>query len=608
MVQEQRLSELLVEFAHTLATDYSTQGILDHLTTRILEVVPVTGAGVMLMGRDTDMHFASASDDVLLQIESLQIELGEGPCLEAYRTGQRVLVPDLNVDERFRRFSPRAVEKGLAAVFSFPMRVDGGRIGAADLYLDEPGMLSEADATAGQILADVAAAYIVNARGRDASQETERELRYRALHDPLTDLPNRTLLHDRITHAVDRSRRSHGVPAVLFIDLDRFKEVNDSLGHRAGDQLLVAVARRLHDTLRPGDTLARVGGDEFVVLCDELNDAGQAVTMAQRVTGELAKPFLIGGEEVAITASVGIAIARVGHETPDTLIQDADIAMYRAKQRGGGSYETIDESIRVQAAHRLRGEDALRRAVESGEMRLVYQPIFSVPDGGIRGVEALVRWEHPDRGLLAPGEFVPLAEETGLIVPIGLWVLNAACMALKRWGSKIPRPIIAVNVSAVQLTRSDFPAAVRSVLRQHDTDPAEICLEVTETVLMDDDGRVVRALEELKEIGVTLAIDDFGTGYCCLTYLRRFPVDQVKIDRSFVEGLGSDSQDTAIVSAVTNLAHDLGLTVVAEGVETEQQLRMVGEIGCDLVQGYHLSFPLEAAGIDALMASMPGEG
>jgi len=608
VVQEQRLSELLVEFAHTLATDYSTQGILDHLTTRILEVVPVTGAGVMLMGRDTDMHFASASDDVLLQIESLQIELGEGPCLEAYRTGQRVLVPDLNVDERFRRFSPRAVEKGLAAVFSFPMRADGGRIGAADLYLDEPGTLSEADATAGQILADVAAAYILNARGRDASQETERELRYRALHDPLTDLPNRTLLHDRITHAVDRSRRSHGVPAVLFIDLDRFKEVNDSLGHRAGDQLLVAVARRLHDTLRPGDTLARVGGDEFVVLCDELNDAGQAVTMAQRVTGELAKPFLIGGEEVAITASVGIAIARVGHETPDTLIQDADIAMYRAKQRGGGSHETIDETIRVQAAHRLRGEDALRRAVESGEMRLVYQPIFSVPDGGIRGVEALVRWEHPDRGLLAPGEFVPLAEETGLIVPIGLWVLNAACVALKRWGSKIPRPIIAVNVSAVQLTRSDFPAAVRSVLRQHDTDPAEICLEVTETVLMDDDGRVVRALEELKEIGVTLAIDDFGTGYCSLTYLRRFPVDQVKIDRSFVEGLGSDSQDTAIVSAVTNLAHDLGLTVVAEGVETEQQLRMVGEIGCDLVQGYHLSFPLEAAGIDALMASMPGEG
>jgi diguanylate cyclase (GGDEF)-like protein len=605
LVHEQRLSELLVDFARTLVTDFPIQAILDRLTSRILEVLPVTGAGVMLMGSDSDLHFASASDKVLLQIEGLQVELGEGPCLEAYRTGQRVLISDMGADKRFPRFGPRAVESGVAAVFGFPMRIDGRQIGAVDLYRDKPGALSADEVAAGQILADVAAAYIVNARGRVASQEAEEEQRYRALHDPLTALPNRTLLYDRIAHALSRARREPAVPAVLCIDLDRFKVVNDSLGHRAGDRLLVAVTERLQQALRPGDTLARLGGDEFVVLCDDLAEAGQALSLAGRISNELTSPFQLDDEEVVITASIGMAYAREGHETPEILLQDADTAMYRAKEQGGARYEVIDEQVRSQAQQRLGRENDLRRAIERDELRLVYQPIVSATDGKLEGVEALLRWQHPRRGLLLPADFLPLAEETGLIVPIGAWVLTQACEALQRWrhhtGAEALR--LSVNMSALQLARPDFVVSVAATLRDTGTDAAQVCLEVTEHVLVDEGPEVLRTLDELKELGIGLAIDDFGTGYCSLTYLKRVPADTVKVDRTFVAGLGSDQQDTAIVTAVVNLAHSLGMTVVAEGVETPTQLARTRELGCDLVQGYHLFRPLEGADFAALVNS-----
>jgi len=605
LVHEQRLSELLVDFARTLVTDFPIQAILDHLTSRILEVLPVTGAGVMIMGSDTDMHFASASDKVLLQIEGLQIELGEGPCLEAFRTGQRVLIADLAADQRFPRFGPRAVEAGMAAVFSFPMRIEGTQIGAADLYRDKPGALSPEDAAAGQVLADVAAAYIMNFRGRVASQEAEEEQRYRALHDPLTGLPNRVLLYDRIAHALARASREPVVPAVLFIDLDRFKVVNDSLGHRAGDRLLVAVTERLQRALRAGDTLARLGGDEFVVLCDDLAEAGQALALAERISNELKAPFQLDEDEVFITASIGMAYAHEGHETPEILLQDADSAMYRAKEQGGARYEVIDEQVRMQAQQGLRRENDLRRAIERDELLLVYQPIVSATDGTLEGVEALLRWQHPRRGLLLPDNFLPLAEETGLIVPIGAWVLTHACQALQRWrhrtGAETLR--LSVNMSAVELARPDFVVSVAATLHDTGTDAAQVCLEVTENVLVQEGPEVIRTLDELKELGVGLAIDDFGTGYCSLTYLKRVPADTVKVDRTFVAGLGSDQQDTAIVTAVVRLAHSLGMAVVAEGVETPTQLERIRELGCDLVQGYHLFRPLEGADFAALVNS-----
>jgi diguanylate cyclase (GGDEF)-like protein len=605
LVHEQRLSELLVDFARTLVTDFPIQAILDHLTSRILEVLPVTGAGVMIMGSDTEMHFASASDKVLLQIEGLQIELGEGPCLEAFRTGQRVLIADLAADQRFPRFGPRAVEAGMAAVFSFPMRIEGTQIGAADLYRDKPGALSPEDAAASQVLADVAAAYIMNSRGRVASQEAEEEQRYRALHDPLTGLPNRVLLYDRIAHALARASREPVVPAVLFIDLDRFKVVNDSLGHRAGDRLLVAVTERLQRALRAGDTLARLGGDEFVVLCDDLAEAGQALALAERISNELKAPFQLDEDEVVITASIGMAYAHEGHETPEILLQDADSAMYRAKEQGGARYEVIDEQVRMQAQQGLRRENDLRRAIERDELLLVYQPIVSATDGTLEGVEALLRWQHPRRGLLLPDNFLPLAEETGLIVPIGAWVLTHACQALQRWrhrtGAETLR--LSVNMSAVELARPDFVVSVAATLHDTGTDAAQVCLEVTENVLVQEGPEVIRTLDELKELGVGLAIDDFGTGYCSLTYLKRVPADTVKVDRTFVAGLGSDQQDTAIVTAVVRLAHSLGMAVVAEGVETPTQLERIRELGCDLVQGYHLFRPLEGADFAALVNS-----
>ncbi len=529
LVHEQRLSELLVEFARTLVTDFPIQAILDHLTSRILEVLPVTGAGVMIMGSDTDMHFLSASDKVLLQIEGLQMELGEGPCLEAYRTGEPVLIPDLGKGERFPNFGPRAAEVGMAAVFSFPMRMNGSRIGAADLYRDQPGRLSAEDVAAGQILADVAAAYILNARGRVASQEAEDEQRYRALHDPLTGLPNRTLLYDRVAHALSRARREPTVPAVLFIDLDRFKVVNDSLGHAAGDRLLVAVTERLQHALRPGDTLARLGGDEFVVLCDDLADAGQALALAERISKALRLPFQFDDDEVVITASIGMAYAHEGHETPEILLQDADSAMYRAKERGGARYEVIDKRVRARAKQRLRRENDLRRAIERDELRLVYQPIVSATDNKLEGVEALLRWQHPRRGLLLPDDFLGLAEETGLIVPIGAWVLTQACKALQGWrhhtGAETLR--LSVNMSALQLARPDFAVSVAATLRETGTDASQVCLEVTENVLVDQAPGVIRSLNELKELGLGLAIDDFGTGYCSLTYLKLVPADTV---------------------------------------------------------------------------------
>jgi diguanylate cyclase (GGDEF)-like protein len=493
----------------------------------------------------------------------------------------------------------------VAAVFGFPMRIDGRQIGAVDLYRDKPGALSADEVAAGQILADVAAAYIVNARGRVASQEAEEEQRYRALHDPLTALPNRTLLYDRIAHALSRARREPAVPAVLCIDLDRFKVVNDSLGHRAGDRLLVAVTERLQQALRPGDTLARLGGDEFVVLCDDLAEAGQALSLAGRISNELTSPFQLDDEEVVITASIGMAYAREGHETPEILLQDADTAMYRAKEQGGARYEVIDEQVRSQAQQRLGRENDLRRAIERDELRLVYQPIVSATDGKLQGMEALLRWQHPRRGLLLPADFLPLAEETGLIVPIGAWVLTQACEALQRWrhhtGAEALR--LSVNMSALQLARPDFVVSVAATLHDTGTDAAQVCLEVTEHVLVDEGPEVLRTLDELKELGIGLAIDDFGTGYCSLTYLKRVPADTVKVDRTFVAGLGSDQQDTAIVTAVVNLAHSLGMTVVAEGVETPTQLARTRELGCDLVQGYHLFRPLEGADFAALVNS-----
>ncbi|MEP6696682.1 MAG: sensor domain-containing diguanylate cyclase [Pseudonocardiales bacterium] len=348
MADDRRLAELLIEFAHTLVGDYSIQAILDRLVERVLTIVPVTGAGVLLMQADGDLHFAAASDRIVQQVEPLQVELGEGPCIEAWRTGKQVLIADLGSDERFPRFSPRAREAGLGAVFAFPMGAEGDRPGALDVYLKEPGEIAPEDVAATQVLADVAASYVFNSRAHETARETAEELRRRALHDDLTGLPNRALLHDRLDHAMEKARRSGAVAAVLFVDLDGFKSINDQHGHHAGDLALVAVADRLRHAVRPADTLARLSGDEFVIVCEEILDPAVAEGVAERVANVLALPVHIEDVgNVEVSASVGIAFAGKGRELPEAILRDADTAMFAAKRDGGSRYAIADHKLRA---------------------------------------------------------------------------------------------------------------------------------------------------------------------------------------------------------------------------------------------------------------------
>jgi diguanylate cyclase (GGDEF)-like protein/PAS domain S-box-containing protein len=438
---------------------------------------------------------------------------------------------------------------------------------------------------------------------RDISERksAELELAHRALHDGLTGLPNRTLFLDRLGQALRRARRRDRGVAVVFLDLDRFKLVNDSLGHKAGDRLLVDVAMRLSSALRPSDTLARFGGDELTLLCEDIGDVEHARAIAQRLLETFAEPFLVQDGEAFLQASVGIALSRDGFEAPEDLIRDADAAMYRAKARGQG-VELFDEAMRQDVRDRLALEAALRRGIGRGELRLHCQPLVSLADARIEGFEALVRWEHPERGLVPPGSFIPLAEETGLIVPIGAWVLNEACATLRRIIDETGQASlqVSVNVSPRQLQQPDFVAQVRSALDDNGLEPSCLVIEITESAIMEAGAAAI--LRGLKDIGVRLAMDDFGTGYSSLAHLRRFPLDVIKVDRSFVAGLG-DGQGSSIAGAIVSLAHALGLRTVAEGIEDDEQRRAVLALGCDVGQGFHFARPMPADDLTRLLAA-----
>ena len=430
----------------------------------------------------------------------------------------------------------------------------------------------------------------------------EQAIAFQATHDALTRLPNRLLFMDRLTHAVTlRSRDPSGL-AVLFLDVDRFKWLNDSLGHTAGDEVLLAVATRLRAALRPSDTLARFGGDEFVVLCENVRSEVEAEAVAVRLRTALSAPIPVAGEETTLTISVGIAYASptATDITAESLVRDADAAMYHAKEHGRDRHALFDQRTRQLALSRHETANALRRGTERGELVVHYQPQVDITSGRVVGVEALVRWNHPQRGLLPPHEFIPLAEETGIIVPLGARVLSDACRQIVEWKGRpgVPSGItLAVNLAARQLLSNDLPNVVSEVLASTGLAPSLLCLEITESVLLDDSEGSGRALLDLKELGVRIGVDDFGTGFSGLTYLKRFPVDVLKIDRSFVVGLGMDREDRAIVASVVDLAHAFGLTTVAEGVETAEQLAELRALGCERAQGYLWSpaLPGEAA-------------
>src|SRR5437588_5158538 len=443
----------------------------------------------------------------------------------------------------------------------------------------------------GNLLDDAAVQGVVlNIRDITERKAAEEAMLHQAFHDALTELPNRALFLDRLGQALARRGRHGSLTAVLFLDLDRFKWINDSLGHAAGDQLLVQVAARLTSATRSGDSVARFGGDEFVVLCDELEGEWEARAIAERLDAALGDHFGVEGRDMTVTASIGIVTtASASGATADSLLRDADAAMYRAKERGRDRIESFQGGMRALALERLEVEADLRRALERGELRVFYQPIVRLSGAAMLGVEALVRWEHPERGLVLPAEFIPVAEETGLIGPLGAFVLNESCQQVAAWNRANPEraPLsVAVNLSARQMSAADLTRLVLTALNESGIEPGLLCLEITESVLMEDVGASRNVLQSLKELGVRLGIDDFGTGYSSLLYLRRFPVDFLKVDRSFVSGLGQNSEDGAIVAGVLGLAHALGVEAIAEGVEQPEQADKLAGLGCELAQGF----------------------
>jgi diguanylate cyclase (GGDEF)-like protein/PAS domain S-box-containing protein len=449
---------------------------------------------------------------------------------------------------------------------------------------------------------------VVTFRDITERKALKEQLHHQAFHDPLTGLPNRALFMDRLEHALTHANRRSSKVAVLFADLDNFKVINDSLGHKVGDQLLIAVAERLKTRLRPEDTAARLGGDEFTILVEEIASVDEVVQIAERVAEILQPPIALEGQDVFATVSTGIALNSPTQEEPADLLRHADLAMYRAKYRGKARYEVFESSMDDKAVERLMLETGLRRALVRQQFRIYYQPIVTLDNDKVAGVEALVRWEHPQRGLLRPEKFLSVAEETGLIVQIGQWVLREASKQARIWQERYPGtpPLtISVNLS----TREFFhPKLVAEVLDESEIDPASLQLEITEgAMLTNDKYSTDRTLRNLKRMGVKLAIDDFGLGYSSLSYLKRFPVDFLKIDRSFIAGLGGEpngvsAKDTEIVKAMIDLTHALGLRVIAEGVETSGQLARLRNMKCDFAQGNYFSEPLPSEALAVILA------
>jgi diguanylate cyclase (GGDEF)-like protein len=430
-------------------------------------------------------------------------------------------------------------------------------------------------------------------------RQTEEKLKIVATHDPLTALPNRTLLHERLSQALARAQR-HGRPfAVLLVDLDRFKHVNDALGHGVGDTLLQVAARRIYDCLRETDTMARQGGDEFVVLMDELSDREPITRISKRILDAIVEPFVLDGQEIHVAASIGISVY------PDdgrTLLRNADIALYRAKGKGGNNYQFYSAQIDNYSRERLALESGLRRALERDELRLHYQPKVSLAAGHICGMEALLRWQHPQMGLVSPDRFIPIAEESGLIRPIGAWVLKTACMQNRAWRRQgMQRFPIAVNLSPRQFGEESLLHDIKSALADSGLEGSDLELEITESMVMNDPEQAVNTLRRLKELGIRVAIDDFGTGYSSLAYLKRFPIDSVKVDRSFVDDIPQDVDSMAIAQAIIAMAHSLRLKVVAEGVESEVQVSFLRAQGCDEIQGHYFSAARSASEIPGIM-------
>jgi len=512
----------------------------------------------------------------------------------AWAGHEPLVLTDVGTEQGFSR-TTAALQAGLHGALAFPIVVAGRIFGVIELF------------SAGTIQPDEALMQLLKSLSAQIGQSFQRrlaedQLRFIATHDSLTDLPNRSLFNERLRHALHQGTRYNRGIATMFIDIDRFKVVNDSLGHSAGDRLLQDCAKRLTECLRESDTVARLGGDEFVVMVENFTAPKDAIAVAQKILNGLARPFFVDGQEFLMSASIGISTFPEDGRDAETLLKNADIAMYRAKDLGRNNYQFYSAQMNKHTFERLAMESSLRRAVERNEFLLHYQPKLDLRTGAIAGVEALVRWQHPDWGMVSPAQFIPLAEETGLIVQIGEWVLKTACEQNKRWRDQgIPPMRVAVNLSARQFTQKTLLSDVARIIAQSGLTPDCLELEITESLVMTNPEHATETLHKLKAMGISLSIDDFGTGYSSLAYLKRFPIDCVKIDRSFIKDIPTEADDMAITKGVIALGHSLRLKVVAEGVETVEQQDFLRSNGCDEMQGYLFSKPLPAEEVMTLL-------
>jgi diguanylate cyclase (GGDEF)-like protein len=442
-------------------------------------------------------------------------------------------------------------------------------------------------------------------------KKAEQQLLHDAFHDALTDLPNRALFTDRLYHCIQQQIKGGRRPfnfmyAVFFVDLDRFKIINDSLGHAIGDKLLIEISKRLVSCLRPGDTVARFGGDEFAILLNEIKSMNDVYIVIDRIMEAIPRPLHLNGNEIFTTASIGIALSSTGYSGPEDVIRDADIAMYQAKTKGKARYEIFDTKMHASTVARLQLENDLRKAVEHNEFILHYQPIKSLKNNRVIGFEALIRWDHPKRGLIYPMEFIPLAEETGLIQEIGKSILEKACKQLAEWHELFPMdpPLkVSVNISSKQFAQNDLVNQVGDVLKDYCLDSCCLALEVTESMIMDDAEVAITKLNQLKDMGVHIHIDDFGTGYSSLSYIHRFPVNALKIDKSFVSKMSVNEENMEIIKTIINLANNLNIDLIAEGLEMSDQLDQLKELKCNYAQGFFISRPMEPKALEAWLKS-----